>query len=304
MMTMIHRCGTRTIPAILIGGLAATALTAYGSVPTANASCLSAFGFGNSESCTSTRTSVAIAIGASAQSHADGLFGAAIALGANSSAQTNSGAVVNLAAAVGDNSQSVADGYGSAALVAGANSTVVSGLSGDIINLAISLVNGPTTTYASGSGNLAVTLFGSGLSQAQGNLNTTLNIGGTSYVAAIGVLNSGINLLGNNNRVVASGPATGSWAFSALGNDNTVSSGPGPLAIAGSVVQTGATITHTGPGININGLVIGSAASVKAPTPATAATDHSARHTEPVHRPDGHSRRGTTARPATAANRR
>jgi hypothetical protein len=47
-----------------------------------------------------------------------------------------------------------------------------------------------------------------------------------------------------------------------LAGNIVVGAGPGPFAIAGSILQTGAHITKTGPGVNINGIVIGGAAAV------------------------------------------
>ena len=64
--------------AVVSGALAAGTLTA---APTANATCASFWGIGNSADCTSKLFSVAIAIGGNAQAHADGLFGAAFSIG-------------------------------------------------------------------------------------------------------------------------------------------------------------------------------------------------------------------------------
>ena len=55
--------------------------TGLGLAPTANATCASIFGIGNSADCTSTLFSGALAIGDGAVAHADGLFGAAFVVG-------------------------------------------------------------------------------------------------------------------------------------------------------------------------------------------------------------------------------
>jgi len=47
--------------------------------------------------------------------------------------------------------------------------------------------------------------------------------------------------------------------FNFLGNTNTVTAGPGPLALAGSVLQDDLTVTKTNPGIAINSFRVGGA---------------------------------------------
>lgn len=47
-----------------------------------------------------------------------------------------------------------------------------------------------------------------------------------------------------------------------FGSGNNVQAGPGPVAIAGSILQTGATVFKFGPGFNINGVKAGGAAAV------------------------------------------
>ena len=61
-------------------------------------------------------------------------------------------------------------------------------------------------------------------------------------------------------------PAFGSVAVSLFGSNNDVSAGPGPLAIAGSIGQSGATVTKTGPGFNINGVRVFGAAAERSGT--------------------------------------
>ena len=74
----------RKIAGALVAGAVTSGLFAsagLGLAPTANATCASFFGIGNSADCTSTLFSVAFAIGDGAQAHADGLFGAAFVVG-------------------------------------------------------------------------------------------------------------------------------------------------------------------------------------------------------------------------------
>ena len=80
----------------ITGGLVAGAVTSgvlagagLGLAPTANATCASAFGIGNSANCTSTLFSVALAIGDGASAHADVFFGASFAVGAGAAATTS-----------------------------------------------------------------------------------------------------------------------------------------------------------------------------------------------------------------------
>ena len=64
-------------------------------------------------------------------------------------------------------------------------------------------------------------------------------------------------------------------AFNDFGNANFVSAGPGPVAIAGLIGQTGAKATKVGPGFDINGLRVGGAAAVGSPKTATPTAAHS-----------------------------
>ena len=102
-------------PSSKVAGAFATAVVAsgvfasagLGLAPTANATCASFFGIGNSADCTSTLLSVAVAIGNGATAHADGLLGAAFVIGANSSATTTAASIFDLATSVfGDNNPS------------------------------------------------------------------------------------------------------------------------------------------------------------------------------------------------------
>ena len=118
--------------------------TGLGLAPTANATCASIFGIGNSAECTSTLFSGALAIGDGAEAHADGLFGAAFVVG-NSTADTSSGSVFNLATSLfGDGNTVTAGGpY--------ANFATNIGGSGNTVTTQGSLFN--TATNILGSGN-------------------------------------------------------------------------------------------------------------------------------------------------------
>jgi hypothetical protein len=70
------------------------------------------------------------------------------------------------------------------------------------------------------------------------------------------------NIVGTNGR--------GSIGFALFGKGNTVGA-YGPLAVAGSIGQTTATVYKTGPGFNINGLVVGGAAATGISKPKTRA---------------------------------
>ena len=84
--------------------------TGLGLAPTANATCASIFGIGNSPDCTSTLLSGSLAIGDEAEAHADGLLGAAFVVG-NSTATTSSGSIFNLATSLfGDGNTVTAGG--------------------------------------------------------------------------------------------------------------------------------------------------------------------------------------------------
>lgn len=274
---------------LAVGALAAGALLMGGlaSAPTANATCVSVFGLGNTAECTSTIGSLAIAIGANAQAHADGLLGAAFTLGNDSGAEITTGSVFNLVATVGQNSVTSSFGFFSAAISTGSDSNVYAGAEGDtpqIANLAISLGNNlPVNVGTLGIGNVAVNLFGDGVTGALGTFNSALTVGGSGQNGAQGYFSSAANLFSKNTNVLAGGSvetqllATASFAFSAFGSDNFVKAGPGPLAIAGSIAQTGATVRQPGPGINVNGLAVGAAGAGRREAAITAAAGRAAK---------------------------
>src|SRR6476659_5939397 len=117
-------------PRKIAGVLVASAMTSglfasagLGLAPTANATCASFFGIGNSADCTSTLFSVAFAIVAGAVAHADGFLGASFAVGTGASA-TTSGALT-LASAVGNTVTAGANGLFGLALSVGGNHNTV-----------------------------------------------------------------------------------------------------------------------------------------------------------------------------------
>jgi len=249
--------GGALVAALASGALAMSALS---SAPTANATCASFFGIGNTAQCTSNLTSIAIAIGTNAQAHAVGLFGAAFSVGTNASAAT--GDAFTFATAAGDGASATATGvFGLAAQFGrGESITAGSGQFGNVgANIAISVAQGSPgllQTYAAGFGNVAINLFGN----ASGFL--------THSVTAQGIVNIATNIGGNDSHILAGGSG-GNVAFNAFGSGNIVSAGPGPVAIAGSIGQTGQTVKKVGPGFNINGFKVGGAAAVGSPKTAT-----------------------------------
>lgn len=248
---------TKTFIALTAGALAATAM---GATPTANATCISAFGLASGGSCTSTIGSIAVAIGTNAQAHADGLLGAAFTLGDESYAATNVGALMNFAVALGNSNLAAAGGIASIAVVAGGtNQTVVAGPGtlgdGSIANIAVSLT-GPqeAQTVAAGIANASFNIAGSGIVSGGGVGLTTVNaIGlGVNLVNA-GTFNTIANLTGNNIEItnaIGTG-GLGNFAFNVIGQDNVITT-RGTLAVAGAFGSVGQTVAQDGPGFNIS----------------------------------------------------
>jgi hypothetical protein len=129
---------------------------------------------------------------------------------------------------------------------------------------------GNPANSGSDNGNIAIT-FGdhsSALAGAMsgdfGLLDISTNIGNGNVVRAVGDLDT---------------------AFAVFATNTHVNATPGPFAIAGSISQTGATVTKKGPGFNINGIKVGGAAapakaaavgsSKKGTTRSAAAVKHS-----------------------------
>jgi hypothetical protein len=76
-------------------------------------------------------------------------------------------------------------------------------------------------------------------------------------------------------------------AFNGFGNGNTVTAGPGPVVVAGSLFQNGRNIIKVGPGININGFAVGGAAAVRGSAASASAT---ASRSEPTAKKSGGSK--------------
>ncbi|MCX2934058.1 hypothetical protein ORI20_27705 [Mycobacterium sp. CVI_P3] len=274
-----HTATTKKLTSVVAVGAIATA--GLGSAPTANATCASLFGFGNSADCTSGPLSVAVAIGAGAQAKAFGWFSTALSVGTSSYATTGTDSAFTFATAVGDEASAFAQGIVGIATQLGPNGIVETSGSPNFghlgINLALNVSPGTTTAFgnsvaAGGIGNIAVNLFGDATG---GMLNS---------VVAVGTLNSAINLGGANNSVRAiSGELN--QAFNVFGSGNDVNAGGGPLSLAGTIGGTGQTVTKQNPGININGIrVPNTAAAIDPGQTVTAAalrapnsTAHSAR---------------------------
>ncbi|WP_445169705.1 hypothetical protein ACTXG7_10535 [Mycolicibacterium sp. Dal123E01] len=231
-----------------------------GPAPAANATCVSAFGFGNSSHCTSSPTTIAIAIGANAEAHGVGTLGAAIALGNNTFAGFYGS--LGFASVLGTSSSAVAANLG-IAIAAGSHSAAHAGAAPThVFNVAVSIAN-DSDADTSGQGNVAVNLFGSGSTvRAFGTGDLALNTGNNSTVAAWGTLSNALNLGGYQVFVGTGGSSRASSAVNIMGAGNAVQAQTGPFAVAGSIFQTGASISQAGPGVHINGVKAGSAAAI------------------------------------------
>ncbi len=127
---------------------------------------------------------------------------------------------------------------------------------------------GNDVTAQGGSYNSARNIGGSSNELSIGGLGSNLNTGFNLFssgnhltVAGPGTLNAVLNAGGGDSTVSAGGPgSTLTAGFNFLGTTNTVAAGPGPLALAGSVLQDGQTVTKTDAGIAINNFRIGGAA--------------------------------------------
>lgn len=278
-------------PLLVTMACGAVTTAALGSAPSAGASCVSFFGIGNGNGCTSNITSYAIAIGEGAQANSvAGLFSGAVAIGTNANASNNVG-LFNFASALGDNAtaQNNIAAFG-LSLQFGPGSAQTIG----VLNLAVGGSAGSAgrhTAGASGLGSVALSLFGApdplsnSVALASGLFSSALNIGGDrtvstefgvvstainfqgrSSVTSGGIFGLAVNAVGDNNLVAVvpdSSPLTASLAFNVFGNGNTVTA-RGPLGIAGSIFQSGATNIAAGPAVSINGLVIGGGTSTGA----------------------------------------
>ncbi|WP_454788498.1 hypothetical protein [Mycolicibacterium lutetiense] len=239
--TSVLLAGVLTSGALLAG-------LAY-SGPSANASCISAFGLSSSADCSSGLADIAIGIGDGATASAYGWFTGALAIGDGASAvvpaEFLSLNALSAALAVGEGSYSTARGI-----------------------LTFAYANG-YHAYARSSGltSLAVTDGAQGHSVTSGIANVAINRGDHvdyNWAEAFGIGNLAVNLDGDG-RVVAGFDVDSfaSLAFNTSGT-NTVKTQGGPFAIAGAVDQDGVTVSQTGPGINI----VDSAAAVAKPVVA------------------------------------
>ncbi|NTY61927.1 hypothetical protein [Mycolicibacterium sphagni] len=279
--------GGRTNRALVgaLGGAVVSATFAaatLGSAAPANATCASFFGIGNSAQCTSSPTSIAIALGPGATAKATGLFTVAIANGlGNGAGQTTIATAdgsVNLAYAGGSDSVTVTHSNFSVGIVQGKRvAAVVGSVTGkDFFNSALSLGSQglvtptQTATYTllvAGNGNMAVDFGGGqgdtgGFMEAYGTLNSVFSFGSRGSFVGAGTFAIPLG---------PAKPAVFSTAFNLFGTGNIVTTIPGPLSIAGSIGQTGATIKQAGPGININNTVVLSAAATGASNRAASA---------------------------------
>lgn len=285
------RTKTTLVGTLITASLSATAI---GLPASASASCLSFSGINVGSGCTSSLFGLAVGLGTGASAYA-GAFSSAFSIGKGAIA-TSSG-TLDLTVAAGPASWAKVDGgLFNAAVAAGSTggpnfAEAEAGASKkDVANLAVSLGSdsyayaggfNPTTT---GAANVAVNLGVGNDVEAYGLLNGALGVGGTkpytnNYVVASGILNSASSFGGNLNSVQAgtTPSAFANSAFNAFGSGNSVTAGAGPATLAGSLFTSGATVTKTKFGININGIKVpNTAASVPAPRAAASRRGHSA----------------------------
>lgn len=306
-----NRCTRSRLVGVVGGTMMSAALAAaMWSPATANATCASLFGIGNSAECTSSLTSIAIALGPGATASATGLFTVALANGlGNTAGQTTVATAdgsVNLAWGGGPNSAAVTHSNFSVAVVQGKRAVAVVGsVSGtDFFNAAVSLGSqgldippntGTYTLLVAGNGNLALDLAGGqgdtgGVIEVYGTLNSAFNIGGQG------------NYLGAGTFAIPAGPAKPSvlsTVFNLGGSGTIVSAIPGPFSLAGAIGQNGATIKQTGPGVNINNTLVLSAAAAGASKRAAAAAKSASSNKRPAssrHTPSGSASTGGSGR--------
>lgn len=286
----------RIIGSTALGAFAAGTLISAGlaGAPTANATCASFWGLGNSADCTSTIGSVAIALGTGAQATATGLFGAAFAVGDNSTA--NNQGSLSFAVTAGNSSVAYTTGLFDIALQLGSGGQAQAGVlpsTGPIgLNLAINIgpgANPYSSVGANGLGNLAVNLFGTGTGAFD-----------TNQVAAAGIANIATNIGGRKNIVTAASGVGGGGlnnAFNLFGTGNTVSAITGPLALAGTIGVNGQNVLKNTPGININGFKVGGASAVNArkASPAAASKPKAANDSRDSGKSTGGSKRAKKA---------
>jgi hypothetical protein len=132
------------------------------------------------------------------------------------------------------------------------------------------LGNDNTVQALGGLQNTASNFGGAGntLTATGSNSNNAVNILGRSITLTSGGLGANGNLaltLGGTDNIVTGGAASGirTAGFGIFGSGNTVTAGPGPFALAGSIFQTDQTVTQVGTGIAINQNRIGGAAALR-----------------------------------------
>lgn len=248
--------------ALMAATAAAAAITAtLSSAPPARATCASFWGLGNSSECQSTLFSVAIAIGTGARASATGLFGTAFAVGTNADASTTN--PFSFGITVGDDSKASAEDVFGVAVNLGAKGTAGTNGDSSLLNLGFNIAvniaapgSNDSLTSTGGIGNIAANIFGY-----------------NADVLSLGFLNTATNLGGRNTEVRAGdfgGTPALNTAVKVGGDGGKVTAGPGPVAIAVSVFQN-SDVVKQGPGININGIVVGGAAATRNRAPSTAA---------------------------------
>jgi hypothetical protein len=278
----------------------AVGFAGFASTPTANATCASFFGIGNSANCTSTLTSVAIAIGENAQAHAGGVLGAAFSLGASSSATT--AGTWNFALTNGTNSSTYAGGVASTAIGWSVNDATVSagnGSGNNVWNAAVVLgarSNESTNVAVNGILNVGVGFLSSGDIDADGTGTVTVNsLGGLNNLTNHGNFSNVSSFLSGATTITNTGSL--SWAWDVVGATNTVETSGG-LNVAGAFSQENETVVQNGPGVNVKiRPTVGSSARVKAQPAAVAkgagaGTDQSGATSGDNKRTSGHGAKG------------
>jgi hypothetical protein len=241
---------------ILAAAMAACSVAAatLGPAPSANATCASFSGINLGSGCTSTLGGLAIALGPNATAIAAGFLSTAVGIG-NSV----------IASAHGAFSLGIAGGTSSEAIAGNSQGT-------DLGNIAIALgdhaVAAAFSSTGNGFGNIATNVGNHNEVTAIGDLNVASTLGKDTVVAE-GIANYASDVGGTGNTVEAvGGPGLKSpgfsTAFAFFSNGTVVLADPGPLAVAGSILQTGATVAKEGPGFNINGVKVGGAAAPSA----------------------------------------
>lgn len=126
------------------------------------------------------------------------------------------------------------------------------------LNLALGISptgSGTQATTAGLFGTLALNVITNGSVMTQAFLSTAAAVLGTSDVQVVGILGFAGDAFGTGNQVSANASIPFATAFSLFGRNNAVTSGPGPLSIAGSILQTRVTVQQNGPGIALQAIL-------------------------------------------------